>query len=110
MRRGLENSINVVTAHLLDGGIDADPEASLDEVCATAKAAKIYTDCVRYYPFVLGAQPVHMIDLAAFYAAVANEGARPQPHAIDAIEANGRRDLRISQRCRCSRRSAPPTA
>src|SRR5580700_5122149 len=90
MRRGLENSINVVTAHLLDGGIDADPVASLDEVCATAKAAKIYTDCVRYYPFVLGAQPVHMIDLAAFYAAVANEGARPQPHAIDAIEANGK--------------------
>ena len=89
MRRGLENSINVVTAHLLDGGIDADPVASLDEVCATAKAAKIYTDCVRYYPFVLGAQPVRMIDLAAFYAAVANEGARPQPHAIDAIEANG---------------------
>jgi membrane carboxypeptidase/penicillin-binding protein len=90
MRRGLENSINVVTAHLLAGGIDADPVASLDEVCATAKAAKIYTDCVRYYPFVLGAQPVHMIDLAAFYAAVANEGARPQPHAIDAIEANGK--------------------
>jgi len=46
-------------------------------------AAKIYTDCVRFYPFVLGAQPVRMIDLAPFYAAVANEGARPQPHAID---------------------------
>src|SRR6202050_3785639 len=90
MRRGLENSVNIVTAHLLDGGIDADPVASLDEVCATAKAAKIYTDCVRYYPFVLGAQPVHMIDLAAFYAAVANEGARPQPHAIDSIEFNGK--------------------
>ena len=60
-----------------------DPEQSLDEVCATAVAAKIYTDCVRYYPFVLGAQPVRMIDLAAFYAAVANEGARPQPHAIE---------------------------
>jgi penicillin-binding protein 1A len=90
MRRGLESSINVVTAHLLDGGIDADPVASLDAVCATAKAAKIYTDCVRYYPFVLGAQPVRMIDLAAFYAAVANEGVRPQPHAIDSIEANGR--------------------
>ncbi len=27
-----------------------------------------------------------MIDLAAFYAAVANEGARPQPHGIDSIE------------------------
>jgi len=31
-----------------------------------------------------------MIDLAAFYAAVANEGARPQPHGIDSIEQNGK--------------------
>jgi penicillin-binding protein 1A len=90
MRRGLENSINVVTAHLLDGGIDADPEKSLDDICTTAVAAKIYSDCIRYYPFVLGAQPVRMIDLAAFYAAVAEEGVRAQPHAIDSIEANGR--------------------
>jgi penicillin-binding protein 1A len=90
LRRGLENSVNMVTAHLLDGGIDADPERSLDEVCATAVAARIYNECVRYYPFVLGAQPVRMIDLAAFYAAVANEGERPQPHSIDSIEADGR--------------------
>jgi penicillin-binding protein 1A len=90
LRRGLENSVNIVTAHLLTGGINADPEKSLDSVCATAVAAKIYTDCVRYYPFVLGAQPVRMIDLAAFYAAVANEGELPQPHAIDSIELNGR--------------------
>jgi len=89
LRRGLENSVNVVTAHLLDGGIDRDPAQSLDDVCATAVAAKIYTDCIRYYPFVLGAQPVHMINLAAFYAAVANEGARPQPHGIDSIEVGG---------------------
>ena len=79
-----------MTAHLLDGGIDASPEKSLDDVCATAVAAKIYTDCVRYYPFVLGAQPVRMIDLAAFYAAIANEGVRPQPHAIDSIERDGK--------------------
>jgi membrane carboxypeptidase/penicillin-binding protein len=90
LRRGLENSVNIVTAHLLDGGISALPEKSLDNVCATAVAAKIYTDCVRYYPFVLGAQPVRMVDLAAFYAAVANEGALPHPHAIESIEANGR--------------------
>jgi penicillin-binding protein 1A len=89
MRRGLENSVNVVTAHLLDGGISADPEKSLDQVCATAVAAKIYAQCVRYYPFVLGAQPVRMIDLAAFYAAVANEGALPKPHAIESIEGDG---------------------
>jgi penicillin-binding protein 1A len=90
LRRGLEHSVNIVTAHLLDGGIDADSEKSLDDICATAVAAKIYTGCVRYYPFILGAQPVRMIDLAAFYAAVANEGIRPQPHAIDSIELNGK--------------------
>ncbi len=90
LRRGLENSINVITAHLLDGGIDAQPEKSLDDICATAIAAKIYPECVRYYPFILGAQPVKMIDLAAFYAAVANEGALPQPHGIDSIEQDGR--------------------
>jgi membrane carboxypeptidase/penicillin-binding protein len=90
LRRGLEHSVNLVTAHLLDGGIDNHPEKSLDAVCATAVAAKIYPDCIRYYPFVLGAQPVRMIDLAAFYAAVANDGARPQPHAIDSIEIGGR--------------------
>ena len=89
LRRGLENSVNVVTAHLLDGGISAHPEKSLDDVCATAVAAKIYRNCIRYYPFVLGAQPVRMIDLAAFYAAVANEGALPQPHAIDSMETDG---------------------
>src|SRR6202011_4429242 len=54
-----------------------------------AMEAQLYGECVRYYPFVLGAQPVRMIDLAAFYAAVANEGARPSPHAIDSIEQNG---------------------
>jgi penicillin-binding protein 1A len=89
MRRGLENSVNMVTAHLLDGGIEPDPEKSLDDICATAVAAKIYPDCIHYYPFILGAQPVRMMDLAAFYAAVANEGLRPQPHAIDSIESNG---------------------
>ena len=89
LRRGLENSVNLVTAHLLEGGVDAQPEKSLDDICATAVAAKIYPECVRYYPFILGAQPVKMINLAAFYAAIANEGALPQPHGIDSIEQNG---------------------
>ena len=31
-----------------------------------------------------------MIDLAGFYAAVANEGALPHPHAIDSIEQDGK--------------------
>src|SRR5262249_25694767 len=90
MRRGLENSVNVVTAHLLDGGISVNPETSLDEVFATAVAAEIYNNCIRSYPFVLGAQPVRMINLAAFYASVANEGALPHPHAVDSIEQDGK--------------------
>ena len=51
---------------------------------------KIYRECERYYPFVLGAQPVRPIDLAAFYATIANEGVRPDPHVIDSIEQDGR--------------------
>jgi membrane peptidoglycan carboxypeptidase len=38
---------------------------------------------------VLGAQPVRPIDLAAFFATIANEGARPAPYAIQSIEQNG---------------------
>jgi membrane peptidoglycan carboxypeptidase len=38
---------------------------------------------------MLGAQPVRPIDLAAFYAAIANEGMHPQPHVIDSIERDG---------------------
>ncbi|MBW4976588.1 hypothetical protein KZZ08_23590, partial [Roseovarius mucosus] len=43
-----------------------------------------------YYPFVLGAQPVRMLDLAGFYAAVANEGARPAPYALESVERDGK--------------------
>jgi len=88
LRRALENSRNLATAHLLDGGIADKPEASLDRVCALAVEAQIYRECERFYPFVLGAQPVRPVDLAAFYAAIANEGLRPSPHVIDAIELN----------------------
>jgi penicillin-binding protein 1A len=89
LRRALENSKNLVTARLLDGGIDSAPEDSLDRVCEIAMEAQLYSQCVRYYPFVLGAQPVRPIDLAAFYAAVSNEGLRPAPYAIESIERNG---------------------
>jgi membrane carboxypeptidase/penicillin-binding protein len=89
LRRALENSRNLATVHLLDGGIEKKPEASLDRVCSLAAEAKIYRECERYYPFVLGAQPVRPVDLAAFYAAIANEGLRPVPHVVESIERNG---------------------
>jgi penicillin-binding protein 1A len=90
LRRALENSKNLVTARLLDGGVAEKPEDSLDRVCALAMEAQLYADCVRFYPFVLGAQPVRLLDLAGFYAAVANEGGRPTPHVIESIEQDGR--------------------
>src|SRR5207249_4464968 len=68
LRRALENSRNLATVHLLDGGIESKPEASLSRLCDLALEAQIYRECLRYYPFVLGAQPVRPIDLAGFYA------------------------------------------
>jgi penicillin-binding protein 1A len=89
LRQALENSRNLATVHLLDGGIEKKPEASLDRLCNLAAEAKIYRECERYYPFVLGAQPVRPVDLAAFYAAIANEGLRPAPHVVESIETDG---------------------
>jgi penicillin-binding protein 1A len=89
LRRALENSRNLATVHLLDGGIESKPQASLDRLCDLALEAQIYRECVRYYPFVLGAQPVRPVDLAAFYAAIANEGLRPVPYVVDSIERDG---------------------
>jgi membrane carboxypeptidase/penicillin-binding protein len=89
LRDAIENSRNLATVHLLDGGIAATPVQSLDRLCALAVELRIYRDCVRFYPFVLGAEPVRPIDLAAFYAAIANEGVRPVPHVVESIERDG---------------------
>ena len=74
---------------LLDGGIEKTPEASLKRLCDLALEAQIYRECDRHYPFVLGAQPVRPVDLAAFYAAIANEGVRPVPYVVESIERDG---------------------
>ena len=73
------------SARLLEGGISGDPVSSLDQICKLAIEAGVYPKCERYYPFVLGAQPVRPIDLAGFYAAIANEGRRPTPHVVEQI-------------------------
>jgi len=90
LRRALENSKNMVTARLLDGGIDKDPSQSLEQICQLAMQARIYKECIKNYPFVLGAQGLHMINLAAFYAAIENEGLQVTPYAIDSIEQSGK--------------------
>ena len=40
LRRALENSKNLVTARLLDGGIDKDPTKSLEQICDLALEAQ----------------------------------------------------------------------
>ena len=90
LRRGLEFSKNLVTARLLQGGIAPKAPASLKRVCDIALEAQIYAECEPYYPFVLGAQPVRMMDLTGFYASVANEGARPAPYALESVERDGK--------------------
>ena len=47
----------------MDGGIDKDPTKSLQDICDLALQAKIYPECMKNYPFVLGAQSLRMIDL-----------------------------------------------
>jgi membrane carboxypeptidase/penicillin-binding protein len=85
LRKALENSRNLATAHLMAEGIDSSPEAGLNQICELARELAIYGQCVHYYPFVLGAQPVRPIDLARFYATIANEGLSPEPHVIEKI-------------------------
>ena len=94
LRRALENSRNLATANLLSNGLEVDAEQGLDRVCEIAMEAQLYKECVRYFPFVLGAQPLRLVDLAAFFSAIATEGARPRPHVIEAIEQDGRRIYR----------------
>ena len=66
------------------------PDArACEQICDLALQAKIYPECMKNYPFVLGAQSLRMIDLAAFYAAIVNEGLRVTPYAINSIEQNG---------------------
>ena len=89
LRRALENSKNLVTARLLDSGIDKDPTKALDQICELALEAKIYPECIKNYPFVLGAQALRMINLSGFYASIPNEGLRVTPYTIDAIEKGG---------------------
>ncbi len=89
LRRALENSRNLATVHLLDGGIERNAGSEPRTLLRARAGGADLPECVRYYPFVLGAQPVRPIDLAAFYAAIANEGVRPAPHVVDSIERNG---------------------
>lgn len=90
LRNALAFSRNLATVHLLTGGIEYKPEDSVNRLCDLAQEAQVYHQCDRFYSFVLGAQPVRPVDLAAFYAAIPNEGMRPAPYVVEAVEQDGR--------------------
>ena len=103
LRRALEHSKNLVDRAAARRRHRATRRSeSLDEICRLAMEAQLYPQCERYYPFVLGAQPVRPIDLAGFYAAIANEGGRPTPHVIESDRAG--RPTSSTQRQRSRRR------
>src|SRR5207237_1779872 len=77
LRRALENSRNLATVHLLEGGIESKPEASLNRLCGLAVEAQIYRECLRSYPFVRGAQPARPSDRSGFAAPLTTAGRRP---------------------------------
>ena len=85
LRQALEKSRNLATAHVMAEGIASSPEAGLKQICNLALELAIYNKCINYYPFVLGAQGVRPLDLARFYAAIANEGRSTEPHLIETI-------------------------
>ena len=97
-------SKNLVTARLLDGGIASDPAQSLDEICKLAIEAHVYPKCERYYPFVLGAQPVRPIDLAGVLCRDRQRGQTPDA-ACDRVDHAGRpRSLQGRRRPDAARR------
>src|SRR5215212_6825577 len=51
MRSALQNSRNLATVSLLNGGIASDAPASLGRICALALELQIYKQCLQYYPF-----------------------------------------------------------
>src|SRR4029077_4025415 len=95
-----EMSRTLGTSRLLEGGISGDPASSLDQICKLAIEAGVYPKCERYYPFVLGAQPVRPIDLAWFYAAISNECKRPTPHVVEEITQDGREIYKANESLR----------
>lgn len=104
IRRAIERSLNLPTVRLMatmtpsEAGGD-DPTRALDYIRQITHEIGIYQNPARLYPFVLGAQPVRLIDMAAAYATIANIAApisancpqclRPVPQFVESIEQNG---------------------
>lgn len=89
MRQAIEKSLNLPTARMM-AALGESPAEGLDWVRGITQELGIYKTTERFFPFVLGAQPARLIDMATAYATVANLGERPTPQYIDKIVRDGR--------------------
>lgn len=89
MRRAVEQSLNLPTARVM-AELGRSPTEGLDYIRGITQELGIYKQAQRYYPFVLGAQPARLIDIAVAYATIANIGLKPNVYFFDSIEENGR--------------------
>ncbi|MGZ3721581.1 MAG: penicillin-binding protein 1A, partial [Bdellovibrionales bacterium] len=89
IRQAVEQSLNLPTVRLMSE-MGRTPMEGLDYIRGVTQELGIYQNPVRYYPFVLGAQPTRLLDMAVAYATIANIGMKPTPHFIDSIEQDGK--------------------
>lgn len=90
IRQAIEKSLNMPTARMMAAmGSPGNPAEGLDYVQGVTRELGIYKKTERVYPFVLGAQPARLIDMAVAYATVANDGLKPTPQFFDKIVKDG---------------------
>jgi 1A family penicillin-binding protein len=89
IRTAIEKSLNLPTARIA-AALGETPAEGLDYVRGIVQDVGIYNTTERFYPFVLGAQPARVLNMAVAYATIANLGLRPTPQFIDRIVKDGR--------------------
>ncbi len=88
IRQALEQSLNLPTARMM-AALGNTPAEGLDYVRGITQDIGIYKTTERFYPFVLGAQPARLIDMAVAYATIANLGLKPTPQFIEKLVKDG---------------------
>lgn len=89
LRTAVEKSLNLPTARMMTE-LGRTATEGLDYIRGVTQELGIYPHPIREYPFVLGAQPANLLNMAVAYATIANDGLRPTAHFIDRIEQDGR--------------------
>jgi penicillin-binding protein 1A len=86
LRRGLENSINVVTVKLIEN-------VGVEPVIRMAHQMGIESDLRREFALALGVSEVTPLELVSAYGVIANSGIRAEPFAIRKVTDNQGRIL-----------------